>query len=79
MSRIFSWLFNQQKGAYSPEILSHFLPFSRQDIFYHTPYLKVKALSQKIKTRLYENLRMLPHAPSVQMQGMILLSIFFRY
>ena len=31
----------------------------------------------KIKTRLYENLRMLPHAPSVQMQGMMLFSLSY--
>ena len=33
----------------------------------------------KIKTRLFENLRMLPHAPGVQMHGQLSVSAALRY
>lgn len=57
--------YNDYFEYYGPDFKLHISPSNMTN--QNTPeYL------DKIKTRLFENLRMLPHAPGVQMQGMLL-------
>ena len=54
--------YNDYFEYYGPDFKLHISPSNMTN--QNTPeYL------DKIKTRLFENLRMLPHAPGVQMQG----------
>ena len=54
--------YNDYFEYYGPDFKLHISPSNMAN--QNTPeYL------DKIKTRLFENLRMLPHAPGVQMQG----------
>ena len=54
--------YNDYFEYYGPDFKLHISP-SNMGNQNTTEYL------DKIKTRLFENLRMLPHAPGVQMQG----------
>lgn len=60
--------YNDYFEYYGPDFKLHISPSNMAN--QNTPeYL------DKIKTRLFENLRMLPHAPGVQMQGGYLISL----
>jgi len=63
--------YNDYFEYYGPDFKLHISPSNMTN--QNTPeYL------DKIKTRLFENLRMLPHAPGVQMQGEWSLVLFCR-